>query len=463
MTALTRYACVGAILAASLALVLLAPTVAAQERGARLPGILVAEDDGAPVDVAVVSLVDGDGVVVWETLSNASGAFGLPMPPPGTYRVRVARIGYESWTSGPIRIDSAQSGPLRFEIPVRPVPLPELRVTEQNDCPTTPEERRLAFELYESVLPILATVSDTEDLGRLRMRLVRPVKEWRRGQFLYGYDTTTVVVPQSLSNASPGHLEAYGYAEALNDTLTTFYAPDGDALASPGFLATHCLSPAADDEGDAVDDAVAGLAFEPRPGREVVDVRGVLWIDTVAAEPRRLEFEYTSLRPFLRLYLEPALRVDLQSRYRRPRFQGTRLNESHFGGVLRFDQTDRAGWLVTEWRIARPVLLYELMTGVDGTSVTPVAYPLTASGEVLEIIRPEREESPVPTFTGPRPSLRSGPQLIGGGDPANTASCPACGSSGRRRRAHGRRGSARVTRCGARSGVWRFLRRCLRR
>ena len=386
-----RYAFVRAAFAASLAFALLVPTVAAQEPGARLPGILVSEVDGAPVDVAVVSLVDADDTVVWETLSSANGAFSLPLPPPGTYRVRVARIGYDSWTSGPIRIDSAQeSGLLRLEIPVRPVPLPELRVTEQNDCPTTPEQRRRAFELYESVLPILATVSHTEDLGRLRMRYVRPVREWRRGQFLYRYDTTTVVVPQSLPNASPGHLEAYGYADALNDTLTTFYAPDGNALASPGFLATHCLSTtAADDEGVDAADTVAGLAFEPRPGREVVDVRGVLWIDTVAAEPRRIEFEYTSLRPFLRLHLEPALRVELQSRYRRPRFQGTRLNESHFGGVLRFDQRDRAGWLVTEWRIARPVLLYELITGVDiGTSVTPVAYPVTASGEVLEIIPP---------------------------------------------------------------------------
>ena len=145
------------------------------------------------------------------------------------------------------------------------------------------------------------------------MRLVRPVREWRRGQFLYRYDSTAVVVPQSLPNASPGHLEAYGYADALNDTLTTFYAPDGDALASPGFLATHCLSTTADDEGD--DEAVAGLAFELRPGREVVDVRGVLWIDTVAAEPRRIEFEYTSLYPFLRRHLEPSLRIHILSRY----------------------------------------------------------------------------------------------------------------------------------------------------
>ena len=378
---MTRYACVRAILAASLAFV----PLAAQEPGIRLTGVLVSEGDGAPVDGAVVSLDGPDGDVVWETLSNAVGAFNLPLPPPGTYRVRVSRIGYESWTSGPIRIDSAQTfGPLRLEIPVRPIPLPELMVTEQTDCPTTPEERRRAFELYESVLPILASVSHTEDIGDLRMRIVRPIKEWRRGQFLYGYDTTTVDQSRSLYNASPEHLATHGYAEATSDTLTTFYAPDGDALVSPGFLATHCLSTTkAEDEG------TAGLAFEPRPGREVVDVSGVLWIDTVAIEPRELEFRYVSLRPFLRRHLEPPLRADIQSRFRRPRFGRTRIVESLFGGRLRFGVIATDRWVIQEWRIDRPVLLYELATGArTGTSVTPVAFPVTTSGDVLGVVPP---------------------------------------------------------------------------
>ena len=72
---MTRYPLVRTALAASLWFALLAPAVAAQEPGARLTGILVSEGDGAPVDGAVVSLADLDGVVLWETLSNASGAF----------------------------------------------------------------------------------------------------------------------------------------------------------------------------------------------------------------------------------------------------------------------------------------------------------------------------------------------------------------------------------------------------
>ena len=36
---------------------------------------------------------------------------------------------------------------------VRPIPLPDLLVTGRSICPTTPEDLRQAFELYEAVLP----------------------------------------------------------------------------------------------------------------------------------------------------------------------------------------------------------------------------------------------------------------------------------------------------------------------
>jgi hypothetical protein len=349
----------------------------------------VSEDDGAPVDGAVVSLVDSDDVVVWETLSNRSGAFSLPMSPPGTYRIRVERIGYDSWTSGPVRIDSAQApGPLRLEIPVRAIPLPELMVTEENDCPTTPEERRRAFELYESVLPILASMSPGETGDSLLVRMERPVWIWKRGLFRRARDTVTVMVTQALSNASPGHLEAYGYGDTVGDSMTTFYAPDGPALASPGFLATHCLSPAADDEVD--DDAIAGLAFEPRPGREVVDVRGVLWIDTATNEPRELAFHYTSLRPFLQRHMVPSLRASVERRLpdRRVRILVIRLEESRFGGHLRFERVAGDRWLIREWRILRPHLGHRSFSHPrTGASVSPFAVPLEYSGEVLALFR----------------------------------------------------------------------------
>ncbi|WP_420637260.1 carboxypeptidase-like regulatory domain-containing protein [Candidatus Palauibacter sp.] len=369
-----------------LALALAFP-LAAQEARPRLSGLLLTEGSGVPVEGAHVRLVDPDELVVAEDISDAQGAFSLPKPPAGVYRLLVARIGYQSWASDTLHVDWApELRTLRLDIPVEPIPLPELSVSEENVCPTTPAERERAFALYESVLPILATVSHTEDLGSLRMRMVRPIKYYfAQGTYRFRRDTVTILARRSLNNASPEHLVARGYADVV-DTMTTFYAPDGDALASPGFLATHCLRPV-----ESEDETTIGLGFEPKPGREVVDVAGVLWIDTVAAGPRELEFQYTSLRPFLRQHLEPALRLRLQSDHNsnRLRFFQIEIDESQFGGDLYFERISRDRWLIREWRIRRPDLRYRGYFAVGSAGrIWPFAVPLPFSGEVLALIPP---------------------------------------------------------------------------
>ena len=151
-----------------------------------------------------------------------------------------------------------------------------------------------------------------------------------------------------------------------------------------GLLATHCLRPV-----ESQDEGTVGLGFEPKPGRTLVDIEGVLWIDTVEIGPRELEFQYTSLRPFLRRHLEPALRAHFMSRDPRTRFHPIEIDEAEFGGVLRFERITRGRWLIREWSIRRPVLTQKYLWRVNhGTTVWPRAYPLTTSGEVLALHRP---------------------------------------------------------------------------
>ena len=379
----TRLASLGFALLA----LLLPMHLGAQEAERRLLGLLLTEGSGAPVEGAHIRLVDRADSVLAEALSDGRGAFSVPMPAAGVYRLLVERIGYRSWASDTLHVDwESGSRTLRLDIPVDPIPLPELSVAEENVCPTTQEERDRAFALYESVLPILATLSHTQDLGTLRMRMVRPVKYYfAQGTYRFRPDTVTVAASKSLNNASPEHLVAHGYADVV-DTMTTFYAPDGDALASPGFLATHCLRPVKSE-----DDAMIGLGFEPKPGREVVDVAGVLWIDTVAGEPRELDFQYTSLRSWLREHLEPTLRLKVRSNhdFNRIRFFAIRIDESEFGGDLRFERIGGDRWLIREWRIRRPDLSYEGYWAVGSAGrVWPFAFPLLFSGEVLALIPP---------------------------------------------------------------------------
>ncbi|WP_420462887.1 carboxypeptidase-like regulatory domain-containing protein [Candidatus Palauibacter sp.] len=391
------YALVWAVVVAGLGLLLLATPLSAQETDARLRGLVLTEGSGTPVEGAHIQLVELGDVVLREALSDDRGAFSLPLPPPGVYRLRVERIGYQSWASDTLHVAAtSESRVLRFEVPVDPIPLPELSVSQQNTCPTTPEERRRAFALYESVLPALASSSSTADLGNLLVQAIRPIivgkyDYWRRnGGRRFQQDTATVVVPGSLNVLSPSseHLVAYGYAEVVQDTLTTFYAPTGDAMASPGFLATHCLRTIESD-----DDARVGLGFEPRPGRELVDVRGVLWIDSITEEPEEVDFQYTSLRPFLRRHLLPPLKADilyriLQGRYPETKFHAIELDESEFGGVLYFEHIPGDRWLIREWTIRSPILYYRTRSQLDRQTVWPFASPLTTSGAVLAIVPP---------------------------------------------------------------------------
>lgn len=65
----------------------------------RLSGLLLTEGSGVPIEGAHVRRVDPDDGGVAEDLSDARGAFSLPVPPAGVYRLRVARIGYEPCAS----------------------------------------------------------------------------------------------------------------------------------------------------------------------------------------------------------------------------------------------------------------------------------------------------------------------------------------------------------------------------
>ncbi|WP_420463840.1 carboxypeptidase-like regulatory domain-containing protein [Candidatus Palauibacter sp.] len=333
----------------SLACGLLSLPLAAQEMRPGLSGVLLAEGSGEPVSIARIALVGPGDDLLAETISDERGAFRLPMPPPGAYRVRVTRIGYQPWASDTLHIAATASRTLSLRVAVRPIPLPDLLVSEQSSCPAAPEQLRRAFELYESVLPSLASSSSTADLRDLEIRMVRPTVSLSRGERTYDHDSLTVDVSTALERASPQHLEAYGYAAEVRDSRATFYAPDGEALASPGFLATHCLTTLEGEEGTRV-----GLAFEPKPDRGVVDVRGVLWIDAVSSEAMEVEFRYTSLRPFLRRHLEAALLEDVRSTLPRRAwglvaFYRLAVDESRFGGVLHFDRTDPDSGLMGGW------------------------------------------------------------------------------------------------------------------
>ena len=85
-----------------------------------------------------------------------------------------------------------------------------------------------------------------------------------------------------------------GYVEEI-DGDRAYYAPDADGLLDPAFAETHCFSLRHDTRDHA---GQLGLAFDPVSDRDgIVDVSGVLWIDSVTPALRTLDFRYTNIEP----------------------------------------------------------------------------------------------------------------------------------------------------------------------
>jgi len=89
-------------LLAAAPLLLLAALLPGPSLAQTLEGSLTDRESGLPVDGALVLLMDGEGQELLGRISDEEGLFRLVAPGPGSYRLRVVRIGYASFFSDPI-------------------------------------------------------------------------------------------------------------------------------------------------------------------------------------------------------------------------------------------------------------------------------------------------------------------------------------------------------------------------
>jgi hypothetical protein len=132
---------------------------------------------------------------------------------------------------------------------------------------------------------------------------------------------------------SPGAavLERDGYFRRHDDGSADFYGPDEDVLLSDGFTRRHCIVLSAihrDSTGTQL-----ALSFSPRDGDQRPEIRGLIWIDSVTSELRRIQFEY--------------LRVPLP------------VAADSLGGSVEFAHLASGGWIISSWMLRIPHFAYE--------------------------------------------------------------------------------------------------------
>jgi hypothetical protein len=311
-----------------------AAPLAAQPGGAQ-PGAAVRltvldAGSGLPVGGALVSAAMSDSVWTPDALTGPTGLRLVALPRPGSWRLRVRRIGFAPWTSEPITVTAGDPVPLSVRVDARPITLATIDIraaaASSTGCERSPtstsavgilwEEARKALQTSaivqrDAAVRFLATSFERtlSTTGRVEKDSTSPPELWRQRPF---------------RARAAADLSANGWARILPDGSMLFDAPDEASLLSREFEIEHCFAISRQKRKGLV-----GLAFAPVTERATPDITGTIWLDAANVQLTKIDFLYYNPPP-------PA-RGDL-------------------GGEVTFLRLDDGRWIVSAWRIRMPRL-----------------------------------------------------------------------------------------------------------
>ncbi len=327
-------------------------------------GRLLEEGSGAPLAGAMILLADTAGTQVRRTLTNDQGGFSLRAPQAGTFTLRADRIGYASMTSPPLELAPEAAVMYDMVVPVQAITLANIIVEGERRCVLRPEGGLDVSRVWEEARKALAAAAFTNETSVYRYHVLkyeRDLDPEARAVKNERHNFADLVQRQTFVSRPVEELMADGFVRE-EESDTSYYAPDADALLSDAFLDSYCMSVR---EGEDETEGLIGLAFEPverRPGR--IDIRGVMWLERASSELQWLEFRY----------------ADLDADVRSPRL----------GGKVAFTGLPNGTWVVREWYIRMPA------TGVRPNPSADVAQRFLAGiresgAQVMRILTPEGE------------------------------------------------------------------------
>lgn len=290
---------------------------------------------GAPISGAFVLLEDASGETRARALSGPGGAFRVGAPGPGTWRLRLERIGYEEAVSSLLQLEAGEVRDYRFRVEAHPVRLREIPVEERARCDLLPAEGVALQEVWDEARKALSATAWTGQQPYFRFDVVmhtrrldargrpygEPLLEEARfyGRHPFRSIPARDLVLGGFVQEPPGHV--------------AYYAPDADVLLSGPFVRRHCFRLERGADGRA---GLLGLQFQALPESRLPDIEGVMWLDPLSAELRSLEFRYVNLAG-------PA-------------------TDDRLGGRVEFDRLPSGAWIVRRWWIRTPVIEW-----VEGT------------------------------------------------------------------------------------------------
>lgn len=287
---------------------------------------------GGPVIGALVSAFDATGTLQADGLSNDRGIVTLRLPGPGDWQLSIRRIGLAPRRVPPTRVVAGATVTMQLALVSVRQTLSRVRVTARaGHCGRAPVGVDRTALLWEQVSLALrsSTLSRQDSLQTSTLRVREQVRELspdleplssrltRQG---YGVGRAFIAI-------HPDSLASRGYIQRESDGDLTFYAPDEVVLISESFLRTHCFETPKKDANP----ALAELRFKPVRGRDLPEVEGTAYVDTLSGELRLIEYRY----------IAPRSMIPVEAK--------------HLGGDVVMRRLSNGLWFVSAWAIRMPL------------------------------------------------------------------------------------------------------------
>jgi len=332
------------------ALLVCAPALRAQTPTAELK-VRIESITGIALSGALVALVDAADNVVAEGLSRVDGRRTL-IGPPGTYRIRVRRIGYRPFVSADVKLPQPNADELLLRVETDRVVLGTMVVTATYQCGAIDQNTQALSSIWDEIAKALnasrLTLSDLAGVGFAR-KFRRQTDT--RGRVLVNDSSLYPIVNQKpFGGMDAAWLASQGYVVGNEEEGWHFYGPDESVLLSDQFAATHCFRIVRDKQHE----GQVGVAFAPAPRRKIADIEGTLWVDETTSELRQIDFRYVN--------------AGVIDRY-------------DAGGFTHFRRMPSGAWIVDDWKIRMPQL--EHVPGA-ASSIDPKAGRMALNGYIEE-------------------------------------------------------------------------------
>ncbi len=290
-------------------------------------GIVMLPDSSRAAGVIVVAS-DAKGGVTGRALTGETGSYELRLPAPGTYALKVLRIGFHPTPVPPFNMAAGEAKTLAIVLQDDPIVLAAVAVRGKSVCRVQQDSGQAVAHLWEEARKAITATQLTASGRKQTVSWI----VYDRNTDLAGRDAGTQSTHDFSADAMkafvslpPDSLAKVGYMSD-DETGTIYRAPDADALLSDPFAALHCFraEPPTKERSDWV-----GIGFYPAKDRgQIIDIQGTLWLDQKTLELRELEFRYTNLSD----------------------------DFAHVkaGGTVEFMRLSTGSWLVSRWQLRMP-------------------------------------------------------------------------------------------------------------